>query len=615
MADQNTIARQSRSSSSSEETARQGPPILSSIVSFDRRWIVGITLGDRERVEECLKEGADVNKDVGFGVGTALHLACRYAHVEIVQLFLYGGARVKARNGKGQTPLMAACATKETSTRDIVKLLLEWEEDSGINSADDHQSTALTFACQHSSADVVAMLLEHDAEIDVADDDGDTPLILAARYGNEIMVGHILSHHHEKHPGNHPNIDQANQDGEDPLESAILNSNAEAGVGVFERLSQETKSKVDGLRVDWQQKLLFIASEAGNEAIVNLLLDGNRVDVNAQDSRGRTALHLACSKGHMRIAETLLQRQEGSEVAKDLPDRSPWSEFVQFCVKRWESPNQQAPLQAFTDGASRILKYVSLDEKIFAMVLVNTVEDLQKLVRLMSEDPLVCQLYELIGLAARFPDERVRRETFQKELVLEHLAGFPEHLHPTTPLQWCTFHGKRSLVWAMLRNPLSSKELDTDDRPKSIKIVDHFLKGFMEFEEWLIRFVSLDGSEINRTSEHERIKELLENPPVIVGVPNATYRVPSLEGAEHSTRKEEAKRQNATILDFYYWGDRLELLRRSRSVYDVIYATSDVTTGGPEAIMKKARSATGELKWRPEDLGLRWIHLPTNNVR
>ncbi|KAF3013684.1 hypothetical protein E8E14_000401 [Neopestalotiopsis sp. 37M] len=573
---------QGRLSSPPEETARRAPSVLSSDTSSDVKLINAILTKSKDRTQDCLAQGAKVNKDVGFGFGTALHIACRFADDEIVKILLDEGASINERNRNGDTPLMEACRRRTyelSTTQNVVQLLLESGNDSGINSANKHQSTALTIACQHSSAEIVEKLLKGGAETDIADDDGDTPLILAARHGTEQMVGHILSRCPEKQLGKPRKIDRANKAGVNAIQSAILNSNVEEGVAIYKVLSLRPEFKVDELKIDWAQRLLCVASEAGNEAMVDQLLDGRVKDIGAQDSRGYTALQLACRQGHMGIAKKLLQKRENSDVVRDLPEQSPWAMFVQFCVESWESPGPQQKHEAFKDGASRIMDYVGLDEKIFSLILVNKFEDLEKLVSLMSDDATDRQLYTLIGLSARFRTETEHREALQRELA-ENAPYYLGDLQPTTPLQWCAFLGKRRLVWAMLRSPLSSEDQDPDDRFKSIKIVDHFLKEMEKFQQEIAELLqkhmepnqnSSDGSK-NPRSDYEIIKELLENPPVIVGVPNATYRVPSLEGPKYSLQKEEAQRQNATILDLYYCHDRTEPLRRSRPVYEVVHA-------------------------------------------
>ena len=51
---------------------------------------------------------------------------------------------------------------------------------------------------------------------------------------------------------------------------------------------------------------IHLAARKGNEEIVKVLLDQPTVQVDAKDGSGKTALHLACSEGHVKICQVLL---------------------------------------------------------------------------------------------------------------------------------------------------------------------------------------------------------------------------------------------------------------------------------------------------------------------
>lgn len=86
-------------------------------------------------------------------------------------------------------------------------------------------------------------------------------------------------------------------------------------------------------------------------------------------------------------------------------------------------------------------------------------------------------------------------------------------------------------------------------------------------------------------------------------------------------KKDISQKSEATIVDFYSHGLRVDLFRRQRYIYDVVYETHN---GGPDGVMKMATSILKEVNPgdslemendRKEDgLRLRWIHLPANNV-
>ena len=57
---------------------------------------------------------------------------------------------------------------------------------------------------------------------------------------------------------------------------------------------------------------LHFAARRGNDEIVKVLLEHPKVNVNARDSSGKTALHVACSEGQIRVCQLLLDK--GADV-------------------------------------------------------------------------------------------------------------------------------------------------------------------------------------------------------------------------------------------------------------------------------------------------------------
>ena len=84
-------------------------------------------------------------------------------------------------------------------------------------------------------------------------------------------------------------------------------------VALLEKLDHEQSSIGLG-----DQSALLLAVEFGLPDSVRLLLAKDRVDINAQDSIGRSALYLATASNHLKVV-TLLLQHEGIDV--NLPDR------------------------------------------------------------------------------------------------------------------------------------------------------------------------------------------------------------------------------------------------------------------------------------------------------
>ena len=76
--------------------------------------------GDLQTVQELLDDGVDVNVHGSFGGPTALIVAARLGHVDIVKTLLAHGAEVNAEDDYGQTALYFA---KKNNRARIVAIL------------------------------------------------------------------------------------------------------------------------------------------------------------------------------------------------------------------------------------------------------------------------------------------------------------------------------------------------------------------------------------------------------------------------------------------------------------------------------------------------------------
>lgn len=115
--------------------------------------------------------------DKGF---TALHIACKYGKLAVVELLLDRGARINVKDMRGCTPLHHAAA---------------WG----------HQNALL-------------LLLHSNAHPDIADNDGNTPLHFASNNGHETCVKALL--YFSEHLGQPIRVETKNLHGDTPLHHA-----------------------------------------------------------------------------------------------------------------------------------------------------------------------------------------------------------------------------------------------------------------------------------------------------------------------------------------------------------------------------------------------------------
>ena len=121
-------------------------------------------LGDIDRVQSQLEEGADVNAAQGDGM-TALHWAVHKDNLEMARMLLDAGADVKSATRIGSiTPLFMAGGNGSAT---MIDLLLKAGADA--NAANELGTTALMKTAASGSVDAVNSLLEHGASVNTVE--------------------------------------------------------------------------------------------------------------------------------------------------------------------------------------------------------------------------------------------------------------------------------------------------------------------------------------------------------------------------------------------------------------------------------------------------------------
>ncbi|KAK5131953.1 hypothetical protein LTR08_000465 [Meristemomyces frigidus] len=110
-------------------------------------------------------------------------------------------------------------------------------------------------------------------------------------------------------------------DGRNPLHEAAANGRHEE----VSRLLQEGRYDIDAKTRARQWTALMLACEQGHLEVVKRLIE-RKLDINAQNDLGRTALHIASFHDHSRVVSALLQRRPlPAEVnVKDGKGRTPF---------------------------------------------------------------------------------------------------------------------------------------------------------------------------------------------------------------------------------------------------------------------------------------------------
>ncbi|XP_022789150.1 serine/threonine-protein phosphatase 6 regulatory ankyrin repeat subunit B-like [Stylophora pistillata] len=217
----------------------------------------------------------EYKKDVCHCGYSSLHLAARYGNWEIASNLLENNAVVEAKDCFGATPMhVAACHNQA----DMVDVLVKFG--AGINSKTYNGSTPLHSAAVCGASEVIDRLLYHGAILEAADDSAFTALHYCILYVNSTQLNDYV-------------------------------------------FDIETRSITDrrGYLAKFYRQLVNNHIKNTNfygwlDALINLILHGS--NLNAVDSHGRTALHLAAANGLADAVNVLLQRKAQIE----LPDES-----------------------------------------------------------------------------------------------------------------------------------------------------------------------------------------------------------------------------------------------------------------------------------------------------
>lgn len=240
--------------------------------------------GDLEGVEAALAEGADLaSADSTFG-NTALHLAARRGHFDVVRLLLAKGADPLAHDTGTMTPLHVA--TRDGKTK-VVRLLLE---EARCSSSVLRDVLFVASGSVRGRPEVVALIES----------------ALENAYRREAGIAPPDT---SETPGRDARAEQAAT----PDEELILAVQRDDPAVVRRVLERGAATDAPG---PGGATPLMLACQSGNEEIARLLLERG-ADANRRDGSGNTPLLIACAAGHGRLAADLVRAGAEVEVEND----------------------------------------------------------------------------------------------------------------------------------------------------------------------------------------------------------------------------------------------------------------------------------------------------------
>jgi len=238
---------------------------------------------------------------------TPLHMAAARASPEVVAVLLEADAKVNAKDGAGETPLMKAVAFNKN--KEVVAVLLE--AGAKINARNRLGETPLFLAVSWGNPAGIAALVAGGAEVNARNELGETPLLLAAGSEDPALVAALVAAGADVHA--------RNESGETPLFLAASSGSPAAVVALLAAGARVNEAQaISGLtplmvatRQTWSPAAILSGADVratdatrNTAMIVSALIEAG-ADVQATDASRNTALDHA-REAHNSRAVTLL---------------------------------------------------------------------------------------------------------------------------------------------------------------------------------------------------------------------------------------------------------------------------------------------------------------------
>ncbi|MBV0900111.1 MAG: ankyrin repeat domain-containing protein [Wolbachia endosymbiont of Fragariocoptes setiger] len=255
---------------------------LTTIVN-QQRMFVALEEGNIEELENCLRNGADINSR-SINSWSALHFAAKGGNSTIIKLVLDKGLNYRMKDVDGQSLIHIASSY---GRKDTVEFLIK-EMDLNINDEDNKRRTPLHVAAANGHNDTVKILLQNGGNTTNYDIAGLSPLHHAVRNDHLHVVKTLLKRD--------TNVD---------INQSMGGFTALHAAAEFDYLELTNfllnKGANPNAQNDRKCSPLHLASLNGHTEIVNALISKG-ADVNVVVINGCTPLHYAVENGHEEIA-------------------------------------------------------------------------------------------------------------------------------------------------------------------------------------------------------------------------------------------------------------------------------------------------------------------------
>ena len=256
---------------------------------------------------------------------TLLHLAAHHGWMDIITDLKKYKCDTNCKDDYGRTPLHYAVINNHL---EVVKILNRYKQHDSINSQDNNGDTPLHYACRNGHLDIAQYLIsEAHCDPSCENNDGDTPLHIACRNDHLRIVQYLLS------TGKADPLIK-NKNGNTPLHIACHNGNIRIvqyllSTGKVDPFAKNNKGRIPLYTVKMnrtnyhQLPMLHMAAHHGWMDLIIDLITKYKCDTNCEDDYGRTPLHYAVRKNHLKVVRYFINEQHCDPMNKDQLNDTP----------------------------------------------------------------------------------------------------------------------------------------------------------------------------------------------------------------------------------------------------------------------------------------------------
>ena len=232
---------------------------------------------------------------------TPIHLAAQ-AGIEDIAIALISCSTSVKKGWLGRTVLHSAC---KRGCLILVRTLIR-DHNADVNAQDDRNNTPLHLAAQAGKEDIaIALINEFSCSTSVKGSDGRTLLHSACEGGSLNLVRTLIQDHNAK-------VNARDDNNNTPLHLAAQAGIEDIAIALINEFSCSTSVKKGWLG----RTVLHSACKRGCLNLVRTLIRDHNADVNAQDDRNNTPLHLAVQEDKEDIAIFLINEFSCSTSVK-----------------------------------------------------------------------------------------------------------------------------------------------------------------------------------------------------------------------------------------------------------------------------------------------------------